>query len=177
MRALLPVILIAAYSEILPAQFVDSTRTGLQAPVVVVPYRPQGQVSLTTPPNTTRTTASTKSMILGGLIGGALGAFGGAMVGKAVEKCDLPAQNNCGVAGMVIGGLVGESIGVPIGVNFVANGRNTLHRSIPTSLGLMVGGLILSAGGYYAFIPGTPALQVYSSISFERTGRIGLFGR
>jgi hypothetical protein len=116
-------------------------------------------------------------MILGGFIGGALGAFGGAMVGKAIEDCDVPPGTECGIAGMVVGGLVGESIGVPIGVNYAANGRNTLHRSIPTSLGLMVGGLVLSAAGYYTFIPGTPVLQMYTSISLERRGRVGLFGR
>jgi hypothetical protein len=175
MRLLLPVVLIATLGEPLSAQFIDSARTALQVPTAIAGVS-QVQPLTVTPPGA-RTTASTKSMVLGGFIGGALGAFGGAMVGKAIANCEVPAPEDCALAGMVVGGLVGESIGVPIGVNFVANGRNTLQRSIPVSLGLMVGGLVLSAAGYYTFIPGTPALQMYTSISIERSGKIGMFGR
>ena len=177
MRALLPILLVATLGEALSAQSVDSARTALQPFAVVVSDLSQTTTAWTSAQSPRRTTASTKSMVLGGFIGAALGAFGGAMVGKSIANCDVPAQNQCGLAEMVVGGLVGESIGMPIGVNFAANGRNTLRRTIPVSLGLMVGGLALSAGGYYAFIPGTPVLQMYSSISIERSGRIGLFGR
>jgi hypothetical protein len=176
MRAVLSLLLIASAGRALPAQLLDSAQTALRPPAMVN-ASPDATMPVPTTQGPPRTYASRKSMIVGGLIGGALGAFGGAMVGKAIENCDVPGRKPCGLAGMVVGGLVGESFGVPIGVNYAANGRNTLQRSIPVSLGLMVGGLALSAGGYYAFIPGTPLLQIYSSMSIERSGRIGLFGR
>ena len=175
MRAFLPILLVVSFSEALPAQLLDSARVAVQAAGVAAPA---AEMRVALDPRPSRTTASTKSMIVGGMIGGALGAFGGAMVGKALANCGAhpPGSDDCALTGMVIGGLLGEAIGVPIGVNFVANGRNTLARSIPASVGVTIGSLALGAAGYYAFIPAMPGLQLYTSINIERTGKMRLLG-
>jgi hypothetical protein len=175
MRALLPFLLLSSLTQALPAQSLDSARTAMSAPAAAI--EPSMQVVVPAPRRAPRTTASTKTMVAGGIIGGALGAFGGAMVGKAIADCDERVQHDCALTGLVVGGILGEAIGVPIGVNFVSNGRNTLHRSIPTSVGVTVASLALGVAGYYAFIPALPGLQLYTSINIERSGKIGLLGR
>jgi hypothetical protein len=127
-------------------------------------------------PSASRTSASTKSMVLGGIIGGVLGAFGGAAVGVSIENCDRGQGGDCGVAGAVIGGIVGEAIGVPIGVNYAANGRGTLRRTIPASLTMMAVCTVMAYVTAGTSILMIPPMQIYTSIRAERTGNSGFLG-
>lgn len=101
---------------------------------------------------------------MAGLIGGAVGAFGGAVVGMSVENCgSRPEDDMCGIVGGALGFLIGEAIGVPLGINWVTNSRGSLKRSIPTSLGITVGSLVIPG----AFVLAIPA-QIWTSIRIER---------
>ena len=107
---------------------------------------------------------ATRTLVMAGLLGGAVGAFGGAVAGMAAENCgSRPDDDMCGIVGGALGFLIGEAIGVPMGINWVTNNRGTLSRSIPASLGITVGSLVIPG----AFALAIPA-QIWTSIRIER---------
>jgi len=120
-----------------------------------------------------RTSASTGSMVMGGMVGGILGAFAGAAVGISAENCQRTQDDYCGIAGGVIGGLLGEAIGVPIGVNWAANGSGTLGKTIPASIAMSVVCVALGFATSGTSILMIPPMQIYTSIRAERTGKSG----
>jgi hypothetical protein len=174
MRLIGPILLLAlATASSLSAQRIDDARVAVRlASDEPVPVQP---VAVSVAPS--RTSASTGSMVLGGLIGGAMGAFAGAAAGISAENCSGRGGDDfCGLGGAILGGLIGEAIGVPIGVNYAANGRGTLWKSIPTSLGVtavcLVGGF--ATGGASLLL--IPPMQIYTAIRAERTGKTGFLG-
>ena len=165
-------LLVPAASPLL-AQRIDDTRVAAVRPTAeTVPQ----SVESAAIPIAPRTSASTKSMVLGGIIGGVLGAFGGAAVGVSIENCDGVQGGDCGVAGAVIGGVVGEAIGVPIGVNYAANGAGKLRRTIPASLAMTAVCAVMAYVTVGTSILAIPAMQIYTSIRAERTGTSGFLG-
>ena len=164
MRRIELLVLAIVIASPVQAQRLDEASVGAQRQVSEAPI----QVLLPRAPTvSSQTSASTRSMIVGGIIGGALGAVGGAMLGTSLEKCDRSRDSLCGAEGFVLGGILGEAIGVPIGVNWAAQGRGSkLKRTIPVSIGLIAG--CLAAGGVLG-IPVIPPLQIYTSIRTERS--------
>jgi hypothetical protein len=166
---LIACLLLSAASPVL-AQRIEDARVAADRPSAENAPRPEEAVTF---PSASRTSASTRSMVVGGIIGGVLGAFGGAAVGVSIENCD---GDNCGLAGAVIGGIVGEAIGVPIGVNYAANGTGTLRRTIPVSLAMTAVCTVMAYMTAGTSILMIPPMQIYTSIRAERTGSSGFLG-
>jgi len=153
----------------LTAQRIDEARVAMHnSSTDMAPAQASALVSVAS-----RTSASTGSMVMGGLIGGVLGAFAGAAVGISAENCQRTDDDYCGVAGGVIGGLLGEAIGVPVGVNWVANGSGTLGKTIPASIAMSAVCLVLGFATSGTSVLMMPPMQIYTSIRAERTGKSG----
>jgi hypothetical protein len=173
MRLIGPTLLLAlATASPLWAQRIDDARVAVR--LASNEMMPVHRTAVAVAPS--RTSASTGSMIVGGLIAGVLGTFAGAAVGVSAENCQRGGSDDfdfCGLAGGLIGGLIGEAVGVPIGVNWVANGQGTLGKSIPASLGVSAVCLVagFATGGMSLLM--IPPLQIYTAIRAERTGKAG----
>lgn len=146
----------------LPAQRIEDGRVGLDRPDAGPYIDSAPRVAVAAP----ATTIPTRTLVVAGLIGGAVGAFGGAIAGMSVENCgSRPQDDMCGIVGGALGFLIGEAIGVPMGINWVTDAPGKLSRSIPASLGITAGSLVIPG----LFVLAIPA-QIWTSIRIERQG-------
>ena len=160
-----------AVASPLSAQRIDDVRVAMfvaSSPTAMTPVHRS-----TTVAGASQTSASTRSMVAGGIIGGVVGTFAGAVVGMSTENCQRSSDEFCGLAGGVLGGLLGEAIGVPVGVNWAANGRGTLRRSISGSIAMSAVCLIMGVATNGASVLMLPPMQIYTSIRVERSGKSG----
>ncbi|MDQ6633519.1 MAG: hypothetical protein M3Z10_02050 [Gemmatimonadota bacterium] len=108
------------------------------------------------------------SGIIGGLVGGAGGALAGTMIGaQAAAGCH---GELCQLGPALLGFGLGESIGLAVGTHFGARGRGDVALSALTSVGIMVGGVLLSAAAGEGMItlPLVPFAQLAAALAMER---------
>lgn len=165
----LSVLLGLATASPLSAQRLEETRVAMH--VTSTELAPAHHSTTSVAPS--RTSASTGAMITGGIIGGVMGAFAGSVVGRQMENCPDQNVGDCGIGGAVLGGLIGEAVGVPMGVNWAANGNGTLRKTIPVSLGVSAACLVMGFMTGGASILMIPPMQIYTAIRAERSGSTG----
>lgn len=114
-------------------------------------------------------TASTGSMMLGGLALGAAGFFGGGYLGAIIadRSSDL---EFAALTGFVVGAVIGETIGLPLGVHLANKGRGEYAPALLVSAGIAAVGLALAASGddHLEFLVPVPIAQLIGSIAIER---------
>jgi hypothetical protein len=106
--------------------------------------------------------------IIGGLVGGAGGALAGTMIGAySASGCY---GELCQLGPALLGFGLGESIGLAVGTHFGAHGRGDVALSALTSVGIMVGGVLLSAaaGDGRITLPLVPFAQLAAALAMER---------
>jgi hypothetical protein len=92
--------------------------------------------------------------IIGGLVGGAGGALAGTMIGaQSAAGCH---GELCQLGPALLGFGLGESIGVAVGAHLGARGRGNVAMTAISSVGILVGGLVVAG----AAPRGTPAIAL-----------------
>ena len=106
--------------------------------------------------------------VIGGLLGGAGGAFAGTMIGAySAAGCQ---GEYCQFGPALLGFGLGESIGLAVGAHLGARGRGDVTLSALTSVGIMVGGVLVSAavGEGMITLPLVPLVQLAATLAMER---------
>jgi hypothetical protein len=106
--------------------------------------------------------------VIGGLLGGAGGALAGTMIGARVAAgCR---EELCQLGPALLGFGIGESIGLAVGTHFGARGRGDVALTALTSVGIMVGGMLVSvaAGEPLIALPLVPMAQLAALLAMER---------
>ena len=121
-----------------------------------------------------RDTVETRAGInaVGGVIGGLLGGVGGALAGTmiAVQSSSGCKAEYCQLGPALLGFGLGESIGLAVGTHLGARGRGDVALSALTSMGIMVGGVLVSVavGEGRMALPLIPLAQLAAALSMER---------
>jgi hypothetical protein len=114
-------------------------------------------------------TASTGSMVLGGLLLGAAGFFGGGYLGAIIadRSSDL---EFAALTGFVVGAVIGETAGLPLGVHLANKRRGEYAPSLLVSAGIAAVGLALASSDddNLEFLIPVPIAQLIASIAIER---------
>jgi hypothetical protein len=117
-----------------------------------------------------RTEINVGAGIAGGVLGGVGGAFLGTVIGaSSASGCQ---GEYCAFGPALLGFGLGEAIGLAAGTHLGARGSGNVALSALTSVGILVGGLLVAA----AAPPGTPAIgltlipaaQLAAALAMER---------
>ncbi|MFL5605798.1 MAG: hypothetical protein ACJ8AD_05070 [Gemmatimonadaceae bacterium] len=120
------------------------------------------------------TVAPHEISIVGGLIGGLLGGVGGAFLGTVIGASSARGCQGeyCAFGPAIIGFALGEPIGLAIGTHLGARGRGNVAATAISSIGILVGGLVVAGAAPRGTPPVAialiPAAQLVMALAMER---------
>jgi hypothetical protein len=109
-----------------------------------------------------------------GIVGGVLGGVGGAFVGTMVGAASASGCRGeyCAFGAALVGFGIGEAVGLAVGTHLGARGRGNVAATALSSVGMLIGGLVVAAtaprGTPPIALTLVPAAQLAVALALER---------